>query len=269
VPANNYYDNIITGDHSSLSLLRSVRQAVLEANPAAILISESQSTIRPADYFNQYGKYPPPDFDEIAEASYSYLFERQALAFKTTQQLMDFFSSEEIFYNRTRLRFFETHDSERINKTNSLLNKPLAVLASTVPGVPMIQAGQEIGAKNDSFVSKSNPLVNWTGGDSKLKDFYKKVFAIRFAHPALKYGDIKSVWKSGSNVLAYSRTYENETVVVAINTGNTQLTSYLNLPFKSRTVLKDELSGETFVVSDPANFSIFIPAYGSRILTVN
>ncbi len=269
VPVNNYLDNIITGDHSSLPLLRSVRQAVLEANPAAILISESQSTIRPADYFNQYGKYPPPDFDEIAEASYSYLFERRALAFKTTQQLMDFFTSEEILYNRTRMRFLETHDSERINKTNFLLNKPLIVLTSTVPGVPMIQAGQEIGAKNDWIVSKSNPLVDWAGGDFTLENFYKKVFAIRSSHPALKYGDIKNVWKSGDNVLAYSRTYENETVVMAINPGSSQTTSYLNLPFAAGAVLKDELSGENFVVSDPANFSIFIPAYGSRILTSN
>ena len=142
-------------------------------------------------------------------------------------------------------------------------------MISTLPGIPFIQTGQEIGAKNDWFRSGNlNPQVDWNGGDYGLSDFYKKVLNIRNASDALKYGDIKNIWRSGDNVIAYSRTYENETIIVVINFSGKQTTSTLNLPFKSGTILSDEISSEELTVINPSNFKISVPPYGSRILTI-
>lgn len=264
--ANNYDDSVIKEDYSSVELLKSVRAAVTEAKSSAVLITESPSTIRPQEYYDLYHKMPEPTFDIVADASYSYIFENQAVKFKTTQELKDFFSDEIIFYNRSRLRFLETHDSVRINAKAPQLNKPLIVLISTVPGIPMIQAGEEIGAKNDWIYSKSDPKVNWNG-DSGLRNFYKKVFEIRNSNNALKYGTIENIWKSGDNSLAYTRSYDDQKVIVLLNYNNKNVISTLDLSFlKTGAILYDELNDEQFDVNDPKNFEIGIPAFGSRIL---
>ncbi len=125
------------------------------------------------------------------------------------------------------------------------------------------------GAKN-TFCSGSaaKAAVDWANGDYELRDYYKKVLSIRNSNNALKYGDIQNVWKSGDNTFAYSRTYGDEIVVVVINFRGVQAASVLDVPFNRGDVLKDGLSGETFTVTDPSNFRITIPAYGSRILTL-
>lgn len=259
-PVNNYNPDIIQEDHSNVKLLRTVKKAITNIKPDAVLISENPSAIIPKK------DLPDPVFDEMSEATYSYYFIMQLNNLKTSEKLKKFFVDETIFYNRTRIRHLETHDSLRINQTSPQLNKPLIVLISTIPGIPMIQTGQEIGATNSFW--PTNPSVDWKDGDYELREFYKKVFKIRGENDALKYGTIENVWKSGDNVYAYSRTYENETVVVVINFNSKEAISVLGVPFEREAQLKDELSGETFTVTDAENFKISVPAYRSRILTI-
>lgn len=260
-PVDNYNKDILKEDHSSLKLLRNVKKAITNIKPDAILIAESPSAIRPN------GSMPDPVFDEVAEAAYSYPFQRQLKDLKTSEQFNGFFSNEKKFYNRTRLRLLETHDSQRINKIAPQLNKPLLVLISTIPGIQMIQAGQEIGATNDWFNSNSNPKVDWANGNYELRNFYKKVFGIRKTNNALKYGTISNVWRSGDNIYAYLRSYDDDKTVVILNPMNKEGTSTLDLSFLNKgDTLFDELNDEKFVVDNPDNFKITVPAYGSRIL---
>jgi len=261
-PTNNWNSEIISGDHSSQELLRKAKNEITKIKPSAVLVSEwpTIAVMEPSD------NPKAAELDEEAEASYSYFFYNRIKEIVTEKKLFDILASEIILYDRTRVRFIESHDTyQRINAVAPQLNKPLTVLIATIPGIPMIQAGQEIGATKEYF---TYPEVNWAQGNHGLKKFYETVFLTRNTNNALKYGDIKNVWKSGDNTYAYSRTYENETAVVLINFQEKAATSFLNLPFNAGTALEDELSGETFVVKTPNNFEISMPSYGSRILTI-
>lgn len=261
-PTNNWNSDIISGDHSSQALLRNVKTEITKIKPDAVLISEwpTIAVMEPAD------NPKAAELDEENAASYSYYFYNKISEIVKGKDLLSILAGETISYNRARIRFLESHDTyQRINAVSPQLNKPLTVLIATIPGIPMIQAGQEIGAKAEYF---TNPAVNWTGGDYGLEKFYDTVFSIRGSSSALKYGDIKNVWKSGDNIYAYSRNYENETVVILINFQDKTAISVLNLPFKSGTILFDGLNNENIIVSDPSGFKVSIPAYSSRILII-
>lgn len=264
VPSNNWNPDIISGDHSSKQLLKSVKTEITKVKPDAILLSEwpTIATIYPSD--------PPdkPELDEEHEASYSYFFYHKLSEIIREKKLFDVLGKEKIWYNRTRIRFSESHDTyQRINNVAPQVNKPLTVLISTIPGIPMIQAGQEIGATNEFFTI---PTVDWANGDYELRNFYKKVFEIRNNYVALKYGSLDRVWKSGDNIYAYMRSYEDEKVVVIINFLDKDAKSKIDISFIDKgTILYDALNNEKFIVNDPNNFEISVPAYGSRIFVPN
>jgi hypothetical protein len=180
----------------------------------------------------------------------------------TSTDLVNFFKNEKILYNRTRARWFENHDTHvRAIQVYPNYWRNFVVLISTVPGVPFIHAGQETGETRADYISVK---IN-----DNVKAYYKKVFGVRNNSNTLKYGSIENVWRSGDNVYAYSRTYENETTFVVINFNGNQAESVLDIPFPKRTRLTDELNSETFTVSNSANLKITVPAYGSRILTIS
>jgi glycosidase len=254
---NTWNPKIISGDHSILKLTKSMKSAITGVKPDAVFLAEN----------------PSVELDETSEISYlSYdRFKSIGDGIVTgkigSQELVESLMNESIGNNRTRAYFGETHDSPRVNKIFPQFNKPLLVLISTIPGVPMIQAGQEIGAKNDWYFSlRSNPKVDWKNGDHDLRDFYRKVFRIRNNNSALKYGSLKNVWKAGGGTYAYLRSYGNDTAIVVINVNGRTVSSTLDLPLASGTILYDKLSDERFYVSIPGNFGVSIPAYGSRIL---
>lgn len=263
-PSNNWNPSIISGDRSSQQLLRRVKTEITNIKPDAILLSEwpTIATIYPSD--------PPvkAELDEESEASYSYFFYHKISETIRAKKLFDVLGKENIWYNRTRVRFSESHDTyQRINNVAPQINKPLIVLLSTIPGIPMIQAGQEIGATYEFFTV---PTVDWANGDYELRNFYKKVFEIRNNHVALKYGSLETAWKSGDNVYAYSRSYEDEKVVVIINFLDKSAKSKIDLSFMDKgSILYDALNDEKFTVDDPNNFEISVPAYGSRIFVPN
>jgi len=265
-PANNYNSDIISGDYSILKLLRSVKKAIVKVKPDAILLAEGPMVERG---MNKDWLEKDPVLDELCEASYSYYFYYRLEEVKSSKRLIDILKEERIWHNRQRARLLETHDTQRINEILPQLNKPLIVLISTIPGIPWVQAGQEIGARNSYFFDHQiDPRVDWANGNYELREFYKKVFEIRNNNNALKYGSIENVWKSGDNTYAYLRSYEEDNVVVIINFQNKRVSSILNLPFNSGSTLYDELNNEYFVVNDPSNFKITLPAYGSRILVL-
>ena len=63
-----------------------------------------------------------------------------------SQTLIDVLEEEQIWSDATRVRLVETHDSDRITVVVPGLEQSLLVLIATIPGIPMLQAGQEVGA---------------------------------------------------------------------------------------------------------------------------
>ena len=264
-PADNWNPNIISGDHSSVELLKSAKKEILKIKPDAIFLSEFQArSPHPEEYLEP--PLPDPVFDEMCDLSNSYYFRDELMKSIDkidSDKLLDINAKERIWYNRARTRNVELHGQQRINKLESELNKPIVVLISTIPGVPQIQAGQEIGAVNSYL---SDAPVDWINGDYELREFYQKVFKIRNNNNALKYGSLENVFKSGDDTVAFSRSYKNEKVVVVINFKDKTVTSTLDLPFEKGEILFDVLNNERFFLEDPDNFRIEVSAFGSRIL---
>jgi hypothetical protein len=135
------------------------------------------------------------------------------------------------------------------------------VLVATLPGVPMIQAGQEVGATQ----TYGYP-VDWAAGNAKLREFFCKVFRLRSESDTLKSGSLKNVWKSGDDVCAYARVHRGECVVVVANLADRQAACAVELPLDSPGTLTDRLGGGTFEVPDPHNVPLSVPAFEARVL---
>lgn len=250
VPGYSYNSIVFPGNHSAVNLLTSVINAVKTIKPNAIFISEPTVPVGVSvDTEYLYMPFTGIMSGVIGNIITSYQLVSRLLTMTT----------------RTPLYVLESHDLPRLNTAYPLYDKNFIVLISTFYGSPFIQAGQEIGATNTWMV---NAQVDWLNGNDLLRNFYKKVLTIRNSSNAIKYGFVEDIWKSGDNIYAYSTIYGEDKVVVLLNFRETQTTSVLNTPFKNGDIIVDQLSGETFDVTDPTNFGISVPAYNSRILMI-
>lgn len=259
-------DPVPKGDYSSLNLFRVLQKIKTKDQ---IFIGEQPSTkTSKSDWQCNFPYYPAPDMDEVAEISQdgSLMLLLRSRILKGSLNSTDFvqwINDRPIQYNRQRVnlyRYITTTDQETLGFV-AKDKKYLAVVAllSTIPGVPQVSYYELFGAPE---------IPDSVQTAKERRDYWSKVLNIRNSNNALKYGDIKNVWKSGDNIYAYSRTYENETVIIAINFSSKAAVSILSLPFKKGTILHDEINNEGFTVNDPVSFNISVPAYGARILII-
>ncbi|HEY8241617.1 MAG TPA: alpha-amylase family glycosyl hydrolase, partial [Kiritimatiellia bacterium] len=116
------------------------------------------------------------------------------------------------------MRYTENHD---IDRTAASFAKPsdrtAAALIFSLPGVPLILAGQEVGVarRADLFVKD---LVPWRDGDATLRDFYKGLIDARRKHPSLRHGSLV-IRKTDQpdRVLAFTRESDEETMLALFN----------------------------------------------------
>ncbi|MEA2098237.1 MAG: hypothetical protein U9P70_04180, partial [Patescibacteria group bacterium] len=115
----------------------------------------------------------------------------------------------------------------------------------------------------------SEKIFGWDG--DVLEEWYKKTIKIKKEHTSLQSDNIENALISPKTkgLIAYNRWDEKESATVVVNVNDKPITSILNTLFEDNAVIKDELSGETFMVADPNNFQISVPAYGSRILILS
>lgn len=243
--------------------------------PDQVFLSEAYySRALHSDWGCAYPYYPPStDFDELVEISEGYEFEhilgnhilKNPLS---SSGFVDWVNNQPIEYGRQRFRMIRNSNgtSDAIIKFVAMDKRyyPAIVLASTIPGVPKLTDYELFG---NTDYDNSIDIKPANSPESRL-EYWKKVLNIRNSNNALKYGDIKNIWKSGDNVYAYSRAYGNEIAIIIINFSGRQNKSVLDIPFSAGVILIDELSGETFTVNDPAGFKISVPSYGSRILII-
>lgn len=264
-PANLWNSAVVPGNHSSLELLRAAKAAVTALKADAFFCAE-QSWV---------SSFADSAVDEVAEISgvgdvsslETYLHNAVERGVFDSDHLVDRIKREQgrIRNGRTRTQFVE-HYGPRLGAWAPERHRSFVVLMSTVPGVPLLQAGQEVGATSLFF--SGSPSVDLGGGDQDLRAFYRKVLAIRRSTRALQEGSIDNVLTSGASVYAYLRSSGSERVVVAVNNGGSAVVATLDLSaaFTGPTRLIDLLSDETLTVEDPRHVSLPIDAYGSRIL---
>lgn len=102
-----------------------------------------------------------------------------------------------------------------------------ALLQMTTAGVPMIYYGEEVARPGGDWPDNRSDMPwgdrNILPGKGKPRDEalladYKKLIAIRKAHPALSRGSHMTVSTNG-DLLVFSRKLENDEVIIAVNRG--------------------------------------------------
>ena len=274
-PTNNYDPEKVSGDHSHLQLLRSVKAAIRTVKKDTILIGEVSG---PTVMFANPTSGQEPLFDEVFEASYNYLFcgfmggsEKSGYSYilfgwpfsftnlvpaplnavvhdqVTSREFVKSVQNWPIRFHRLRANFIENHDTERVSKAFPNRHPALFVLIASLPGVPVVHAGQEIGSTVHPDASGARDVVvDWNHGDLKRRDFYTRVLRMRANSPALLHGDIKDVWKSGDRSIAFLRTFQGHRVLVALNFTARDISMVADVPglqSKASYELRDELSG--------------------------
>lgn len=133
-----------------------------------------------------------------------------------------------------KLRYLENHDHDRfLARFSAEESIPAATALFTLPGIPMIYAGQEIGA------AVRPPLfdpfqLDWNARDERVVELYRQLIGLRQSQAALRRGELTPIAVAGGDdgdydggdnggtvkgegVLAFSRVYGDETLLVVAN----------------------------------------------------
>lgn len=133
----------------------------------------------------------------------------------------------------TRMLFVENHDKPRV--MNFLKSRAqveaLAVLTATLPGVPLVYTGTEVGANADrdaTFFVKS--LVDWSD-PQQMRPFWGDLLARRAKYRALQTGEFRFVEaEPADRVLVYERFIGDDVVTISVNLSNEPATLKLKTP---------------------------------------
>jgi glycosidase len=129
-----------------------------------------------------------------------------------------------------RMTFTSDHDINSWQGSDSELwgdhLEPFAVLAATLPGMPLIYAGQESGLDKRLKFFERDPVA-WK--DYGLSRFYARLLRLKSSHPALANGElsrIRFLAVGDEKVVAYERRGGGDRVLVVVNLSAEQRTLY-------------------------------------------
>ena len=115
--------------------------------------------------------------------------------------------------NRNTARFSNNFADEG---RNALTTWKLALTYMyTMPGIPMIYQGSELPMYGPGFPANQS-LVLFNSTDPDLEEFFERISSLRSEFPVLHDGDLEQVG-TNEGLSVYKRTYENETMYIAIN----------------------------------------------------
>ncbi len=296
-PINNYDPAKVDGDHSRTQLLRAVRKAVDSVKKDSIFVAEVSG---PTTLFGGKNASLEPLFDEMIEASYDFRYSGflgsngyfvpegmpmlenlkpaplNALVNNqmTSKQFVESIVNRRILNGRLRANFIENHDTERVSKVFPKQHRSLFAMIATIPGIPVVHCGQEVGSTVHPDVSGKVAVVDWANGDLELQEFYSRALRARARNAALTQGDVRDIWVGGDQCIAYLRSADDNRVIVALNFGGKPVKSVVRALLegnRNRTVtLVDEITGEQMrkTAGDLANLSVDLAPYGCRIISV-
>ena len=147
--------------------------------------------------------------------------------------------------------FLTNHDQDRVFSqlgTNQEKMKQASSVYLTLPGIPFIYYGEEVGMTGSGADENKRRPMQWTPGtysgfsthapwiavgnnyvtnnvetmtqdQSSLLNHYKKLIRIRNQQPALRRGYLLNASVSDTNVLGYTRIYGNSEIIVLSNFG--------------------------------------------------
>jgi glycosidase len=118
----------------------------------------------------------------------------------------------------------------------------LLTFISTIPGVPVVYAGDDIGMVGAGDPDNRRPMKfdNWTDDEASTRYRLTQVLDMRKNSMALNYGETDILLSTPTH-LVYLRSYFGEAVLVCFNKGNSEAT--LNIPIPAH-LRKAEVMGQ-------------------------
>lgn len=173
-----------------------------------------------------------------------------------------------------RLRFIENNDLPRFIKIHGLeRTKMAAALLFSLPGIPLIYNGQEIGSTVHPYSSNPVFLKDQTIeslDSNNLFPYYEKLIDLRKKYECLRSRFIEELQVSPSDgIVAFHRWSGNQHSIVVINldeqSRNVKVFPGIFLNDKKKYMLKDMLTNEFFSI-DNNEVDINMNGYSTRIL---
>lgn len=128
----------------------------------------------------------------------------------------------ENFYSNINL--LGNHDTERVftmlGEDKELIRLALAI-QMTIPGVPLIYYGDEVGLTGDKD-PHNRKTYPWESPDEEVLNMYKCFIDIRNNEEVIKKGDLKFV-SNTEGLLIYKRMYMDEMITIIINPYNRKI----------------------------------------------
>jgi glycosidase len=131
----------------------------------------------------------------------------------------------------TALQFTENHDYPRSAKIFSGQTfRPFAALTFLLPGLPLIYAGQEHGARAMPSLFEKQP-VDWQNPDDEVFNFYKRMNTLYRSRPSLKQKE-----------MTFLKTDNQDVLVIKCGAGERCTYALLNFSARTQTLYCAELT---------------------------
>ncbi|GAB4368290.1 MAG: hypothetical protein Kow0042_09390 [Calditrichia bacterium] len=112
-----------------------------------------------------------------------YLFKDIRKGKKRTMEVVNYITERDRLYpqNALPLRFLENHDEQRsLREFGAQAIEAYATFLFTLPGIPLIYAGQEFGDPGEPEILKYEPYtLQWISADSSLLSLYRSLIKLR------------------------------------------------------------------------------------------
>ncbi|MCL6217033.1 alpha-amylase family glycosyl hydrolase [Zunongwangia pacifica] len=193
---------------------------------------------------------------------------------------------EALFRNESNqfrlLRFLENNDLSRFISEHGLERTRMATaLLFSLPGIPMLYNGQEIGFREHPYFTNAIFDQNVTiqaSGNADLYSYYKKIIGLHLKYPAIygnnPMGEVTVIPEE--SVVAFKRWKDGQNFIIIINldsepiNATLQLTGNNEIPeITNGQTLNDVITGDTFYLSDNnSKAEIYMEGYSVRWLLV-
>ena len=219
------------GDDLNAEVRQTIRRTMLEVNPDTILLGESTNDAAPdfqGDAWHGAMTYTP-----FTRPLWSWLLEPRSAggggigfphAAVPTYDGHDFVEAHERFAAgfpwRTRLatmNALDTHDTPRFRTSARPGTVPVALgLAVTLPGIPVVWAGDEFGLTGVDGEASRTPIPWGSEGSDEVAsvlETYRSLLALRRRHPVLATGGLRFL-AVGDDAVAFVRESADEQLLV-------------------------------------------------------
>ncbi|MGL5353701.1 MAG: glycoside hydrolase family 13 protein [Clostridium sp.] len=159
------------------------------------------------------------------------------------------------------------HDTERILTMfgeNIYKLKLAIVMQMTLPGVPLIYYGDEVGLTGGRDPQNRKPYP-WNKGNEEVLEIYITLGNLRKEEVALRKGEFKFV-HTVYDVVIYERNYNNKKIVVIINPKNKEFNYELGNEYK---VTRDFIGNKLVELTNEVKSNIFVNRCGFKITEVS